>query len=62
MSHALALLLPVALDGEAVSSNNTAIAVISVISIVSGYLLLAALWYFVFRQKARDKRGKGSPD
>jgi hypothetical protein len=62
MSHALALLLPVALDGEAVSSNNTAIAVISVVSIVSGYLLLAALWYFVFRQKARDKRRKGSAD
>jgi hypothetical protein len=62
MSNALALLLPVALDGEAVSSNNTAVAVISVISIVSGYLLLAALWYFVFRQKAREKRRKGSPD
>jgi hypothetical protein len=62
VSHALALFLPVALDGEAVSSNNTAVAVISVISIVSGYLLLAALWYFVFRQKAREKRRKGSPD
>jgi hypothetical protein len=62
MSLVLALLVPVALDGEAVSSNNTAIAVISVVSIVSGYLLLAALWYFFFRSKARQKRGKGSPD
>jgi len=62
MSLALGLLLPVALDGESVSSNNTAVAVISVVSIVSGYLLLGALWYFVFREKARRKRGKGSPD
>ena len=35
---------------------------ISVVSIVFGYLLLAALWYFVFRDKAREKRGKDSPD
>jgi hypothetical protein len=62
MSLALALLNPVALDGESVSSNNTAVAVISVVSIVSGYLLLAALWYFVFREKAREKRRKGSAD
>jgi hypothetical protein len=59
---ALVLSLPVALDGESVSSNNTAIAVISLVSIVSGYLLLAALWYFVFREKAREKRKKGSSD
>jgi hypothetical protein len=55
-------LVPLALDGESVSGNNTAIAVISVISMVSGYLLLAALWYFVFRGKAREKRKKGSSD
>ncbi len=59
---ALVLSLPVALDGESVSSNNTAVAVISLVSIVSGYLLLAALWYFVFREKAREKRKKGSSD
>jgi ABC-type Na+ efflux pump permease subunit len=59
---ALVLSLPVALDGESVSANNTAIAVISLVSIVSGYLLLAALWYFVFREKAREKRKKGSSD
>jgi hypothetical protein len=54
--------LPIALDGESVSGNNTAIAAISVVSIVSGYLLLAGLWYFVFREKARDRRRKDSPD
>ena len=59
---ALTLLVPLALDGESVSGNNTAIAVISLVSIVSGYLLLAALWYFVFREKAREKRRKGSSD
>jgi len=57
---ALALLL--ALDGESATGNNTGIAVISLVSIVFGYLLLAALWYFVFRDKARKKRKKGSTD
>lgn len=59
---ALLLSLPFALDGESANSNNTAIAVISLVSIVSGYLLLAALWYFVFREKAREKRRKGPGD
>jgi RsiW-degrading membrane proteinase PrsW (M82 family) len=59
---ALALFLPLALDGESASGNTTAIAVISVVSIVFGYLVLAALWYFVFRDKAREKRGKGSSE
>jgi hypothetical protein len=59
---ALALSLPLALDGESASGNTTAIAVISAVSIVLGYLLLAALWYFVFRDKARGKRGKGSSE
>jgi hypothetical protein len=54
--------LPVALDGEAVTSNNTAIAVLSVVSIVLGYLLLAGLWYFVFRDKARAKRKRDPRD
>ena len=53
---ALTSLVPVALDGESVSGNNTALAVISLVSIVSGYLLLAALWYFVFRDRARARR------
>jgi amino acid transporter len=55
---ALLLTLPLALDGESSNSGNTAIGVISVVSIVFGYLLLAALWYFVFRGKAREKRRK----
>jgi uncharacterized membrane-anchored protein len=45
-----------ALDGESVNNDNTGIAVISILSIVGGFLLLAALWYFVFRAKAWDKR------
>jgi hypothetical protein len=36
--------------------------VVSLVSIVSGYLLLVALWYFVFRDKTRAKRKKRSPD
>jgi hypothetical protein len=59
---ALLLSLPVALDGESAAGNNSALGVISVVSIVCGYLLLAALWYFVFREKAREKRRKRSSD
>jgi hypothetical protein len=58
----LILSVPLALDGESVSGNSTAIAVVSLVSIVSGYVLLAALWYFVFRDKTRAKRKKRSPD
>jgi uncharacterized membrane-anchored protein len=63
---ALTLLAPLALDGESVNNNNTTgVAVISLVSIVGGFLLLAALWYFVFREKAwdRDKnKDKNQPD
>jgi hypothetical protein len=55
-------LVPLALDGESASGNNTAIAVISVLSMVAGYVLLAALWYFVFREKAARKRKKRPSD
>jgi hypothetical protein len=62
--HALATLLslPPALDGESVTGNNTGLAVISLVSMVFGYLLLAALWYFVFRDKSRTKRKRDSSD
>lgn len=53
---AIALLAPLALDGESVNNNNSAIAALSLVSIVAGFLLLGALWYFVFRKKAQDKR------
>ena len=63
MGLALAIgTLPLALDGESVNNGSTGLAVISVVSIVLGYLLLAALWYFVFRDKTRRKRRKDSPD
>ena len=52
----LALSLPLALDGESATNNDTALAAISIVSIVFGYLLLAGLWYFVFRDKSRAKR------
>jgi hypothetical protein len=68
----LSLALPLALDGESITGSSTAIAVLSVVSIVGGYLLLFALWYFVFRdrgekppQSAQDERPavsmKGDP-
>lgn len=53
--------IPLALDGEAeaeAGGNGTAIAIVSAVSIVFGYLMLAALWRFVFREKARAKRRK----
>jgi hypothetical protein len=55
------LLLPLALDGESVNNNNSAIAAISIASIAGGFLLLGALWYFVFRAKAWDKHKDGRP-
>ena len=50
-----------ALAGESVTEtggNDTAIAVVSVVSIVGGYLLLFALWRYVFSAKAKAKRGE----
>jgi hypothetical protein len=65
MGAALAILVsaiaPLALDGESVAEtggNGTAIAVVSAISIVAGYVLLYALWRYVFSAKARAKRGE----
>jgi hypothetical protein len=58
--HLTALIL--ALDGESANANNTGLAVISIVSIVSGYLLLAGLWFFVFSNKARTRREKNSRD
>ncbi len=58
----VALSLPMALGGEAETSNNTGIGVISVASIVLGYVGLFALWYFVFRDKSRSKRNKDRSD
>jgi hypothetical protein len=57
-----ALLLPLALDGESVNNGNTAIAAVALVSIVGGFLLLGGLWYFVFREKARDKPKNRPPD
>jgi hypothetical protein len=53
--------LPLALGGESATEaggNGTAIAVVSVVSIVGAYLLLFALWRYVFSAKARSRRGK----
>ena len=54
--------LPLALDGESVTASNTALAIVAVVSMVFGYLLLAALWYFVFSAKARERRGPRKRD
>ena len=57
--------LPLALDGEAVAEtggNGTSLAVISLVSIVAGYLLLFALWRWVFSPKAAERRRKDSAD
>lgn len=52
---------PLALDGEAAvehGSGGKAIAVVALISIVGGYLVLFALWRYVFSDKAKAKRGE----
>jgi hypothetical protein len=56
-----ASLVPLALDGEAASESGgggTAIAVISAVSIAAGYVLLFALWRYVFSAKAKARRGE----
>jgi len=55
------LVVPFALDGDAGTErtgSGEAIAVVSVVSIVAGYLLLYALWRYVFSEKAKLKRGE----
>jgi hypothetical protein len=52
---------PLALDGEAATQgagDGTAIAVISAVSLVAGYVLLFALWRYVFSTKAKARRGE----
>lgn len=60
----LSLGVPLALDGESITGSSTAIAVLSVVSIVGGYLLLFVLWYFVFRDKSSrgDQSQPGSSE
>jgi hypothetical protein len=53
--------VPLALGGEsAVESGGTgtAIAVVSAVSLVAGYVVLYLLWRFVFSTKAKAKRGE----
>ena len=57
-----AVSLPMALGGEAETSSNTGLGIISVVSIGLGYVGLFALWFFVFRDKTRSKRKKDSDD
>jgi hypothetical protein len=56
MYAALILSLPLALGGESAGGESTGIAVISAISLVVGYGLIAALWFFVFRDRRRRGR------
>jgi hypothetical protein len=51
--------VPLALGGESgteAGGNGTAIAVVSLVSIVGTYLLLFVLWRYVFSSKARARR------
>jgi hypothetical protein len=59
----LVLSLPIALGGEAETSNNLGLGILSIVSIAVGYVGLFALWFFVFRDKSRSKHKKdSSPD
>jgi hypothetical protein len=52
--------LPLALDGESVAETGGGgvLAIISVVSITIGYVILFALWRYVFSAKAKAKRGE----
>lgn len=52
---------PLALGGEAAvesGGTGTAIAIVSAISLVVGYVMLYLLWRFVFSAKAKARRGE----
>jgi hypothetical protein len=54
-------IVPLALDGESVGETGASgevLAIISVVSIAIGYILLFALWRYVFSAKAKAKRGE----
>jgi hypothetical protein len=54
-------LLTLALDGEAAVERGgagTAIAIVSAVSIVAGYVMLFLLWRYVFSAKAKARRGE----
>jgi hypothetical protein len=61
MALAALVTLPLALGGEAVTDSGPSgkfLAIVSVASMVVGYVGLYLLWRFVFSAKARDKRGE----
>lgn len=61
LSVALSALAPLALDGEAAveaGSGGAMTAALSAVSIVLGYLVLFALWRYVFSARAKAKRGE----
>jgi hypothetical protein len=54
-------IVPLALDGESVAEkggSGEVLAIISVVSIAVGYVVLFALWRYVFSAKAKAKRGE----
>ena len=59
MAAAIGLLL--ALDGESAVQSNEALAILSIVSIVFGWVLIACLWFFVFSARARRRRGEKDP-
>jgi hypothetical protein len=61
LAATLSALVPLALDGEAAMESGpegATIAVVSVVSIVGGYVLLFLLWRYVFSAKAKAKRNE----
>lgn len=63
----LLLHIPLALQGEVESpegpeSGGVGVGILSVGTIVVGWVAIFALWWFVFREKARSRRRKrGDP-
>jgi hypothetical protein len=54
-------IVPLALGGESVAEtggNGEVLAIISAVSIAIGYVVLFALWRYVFSAKAKAKRGE----
>jgi hypothetical protein len=55
------VVVPLALGGESVAETGASgevLAIISAVSIALGYVILFALWRYVFSAKAKAKRGE----
>jgi hypothetical protein len=58
MTCSLGVIVAVVVPLADATDTDTDIAILSLASMIGGYLLLAGLWYFVFREKREEKQDR----